>query len=602
MRKLAIAWLATILTFGANSAVDAANDKAAVAKKAAPVKVTWAEIQLKGSYPEGPQAPSLFGPLADSLSDMIGRLDRAAGDENIKGVVLKIDSPSLGRAQQSEVRQAIARVRAKGKRVIAYMDSADSSSYLVAVACNEVVMPEPGVLTVLGLRAEITFYKNLLDKLSVKPEMLRVGEYKSAAEPYSRTTMSEPFKREMNEILDDYYKQMIDTIAKARKLDRKKVIAAIDSGPHTAEAARKLGMIDRIAYADELTAVMKGKDNVSVRIAKGYAKKKVDNDFSGITGMMKMMNLLMGVQPSRRGSSRPKIAVIHASGTIMTGSSSSSLFGGQTMGSDTIVKAVNKAANDKTVKVIVLRVNSPGGSALASDLMWRALQKSGKPVVVSMGDVAASGGYYISMGADVIFAEPGTLTGSIGVVGGKVALRGMYKKVGINTTVLSRGKNSGAMSMTDGFTESERAAMQNMMNEIYKQFTTKAAKGRKMKYAKLEKLARGRVYTGSMALKIGLVDKLGTLHDALAHAKKLGGFKPGDKVERLVLPAPSSPFEALFGPQATARSEDAAVRSLYRSLERTAPQVAKQLQSLELVNLLSKEPALMLLPFRLNVR
>eukprot|EP00913_Durusdinium_trenchii_P028494 g26722.t1 len=579
MRKLAITLLAIVVTTGAISVESAADDKSQkAAKKAAPEKVTWAQIKISGSYPDGPQSPSLFGPLTESLSDGIGRLDKAAGDNRITGVLLKISGPSLGRAKQSEFRQAIGRLRAKGKRVVAYMDSADTSGYLVATACDEIVMPEPAVLTVLGVRAEISFYKNLFDKLEIKPQMLRVGEFKSAAEPYSRTSMSEPFRREMNEILDDYYRQLVGNIAKSRKLDAKKVRAAIDSGPHTAAAAKKLGLIDRIAYADEVSKILSGGKNVTVSMIGDYGKKKIDNDFSGITGLVKMMNMLMGAESQGRASQRPKIAVIHATGMITTGSSSSSMFGGQTMGSSTIVNAVNKAAKDKTVKVIVLRVDSPGGSALASDLMWRALQKAGKPVVVSMGDVAASGGYYISMGADIIFAEPGTLTGSIGVVGGKVALRGLYNKVGITTTVLSRGKNAGALSMTDGFTDSERAAMQGMMNAIYKQFTTKAAKGRKMKYAKLEKLARGRVYTGAMAVKIGLVDKLGTLHDALAHARKIGGFKPGEKVEKLILPEPGSPFESLFGPMASARSEDAAVRSLYRSLQKTAPGVAGQLR------------------------
>ncbi|MCH8828062.1 MAG: S49 family peptidase, partial [Planctomycetes bacterium] len=475
-----------------DAAVHAAQAKKS-ARARASTSETWASIAVKGGYPEGAQGTSLFGSTSESLSTVLERLRKAGADRKITGVILRINGPSVGWAKRNEIRQAIAQLRAKGKKVIAQLDSATSSDMMIAAACDEIIMPESAVVMLLGLRAEITFYKNLFDKLNIKAEMLRVGEFKSAAEPYSRSSMSEPFRREMNAILDDYFRQMVDIIAQGRKLDRKKVIAAIDSGPHTAQTAKKLGLIDRIAYADEITPLIRGqRKNVSIKIAKGYGKKKVDTDFSGITGMMKMMQLLMGGKSSKRKSSTAKIAVIYATGTIMTGKSTVSLLGGQVLGSDTFIKAVRTAAADKTVKAIVVRIDSPGGSALASDLMWRALQKAGKPVVASMGDVAASGGYYIAMGADAIYAEPGTLTGSIGVVGGKIAFRGLFEKVGITTTVLKRGKNSGVNSTIDGFTDSERKAMQNILNAIYKQFTTKAALGRKMKYEKLEKMARGR--------------------------------------------------------------------------------------------------------------
>ena len=235
--------------------------------------------------------------------------------------------------------------------------------------------------------------------------------------------------------------------------------------------------------------------------------------------------------------------------------------------------------------------------------MWRALQKVSKPVVVSMGDVAASGGYYISMGANRIFAEPGTLTGSIGVVGGKFALKGLYEKIGISTTVIRRGKNSGVMSTLNEFSDSERKAMTKMLHEVYDQFTRKAAKGRNMEYAKLEKLARGRVYTGAMAVKIGLVDELGTLEDAFNHAKFLAGIKPGEKVKRMILPRPSSPFEQLFGPvDADARISGSAANGMMQWLEALSPELAAHLKNIAIVNLLAREPRLTLMPFRITVK
>jgi len=235
--------------------------------------------------------------------------------------------------------------------------------------------------------------------------------------------------------------------------------------------------------------------------------------------------------------------------------------------------------------------------------MWRSLEKVDKPLVVSMGDVAASGGYYISMGADAIFAERGTLTGSIGVVGGKLALKGLFEKLGITTSIVSRGKNSGAMSPLDGFSKSERAAMTKLLYEIYDQFTRKAAAGRKMKYETLEKLARGRVYTGEMALKVGLVDKLGTLEDAVAHARKLAGFAPGDKVDRMVLPKAASPFEQLFGPiDPDVESKLATGSLIMQELKSLSPELAEKFRMVQLINLLAKESRLTLMPFAVRVR
>jgi protease-4 len=582
----------------------AAADKESKSKKVQPLK--FGEIELKGAYPEGAGVSGLFGANGETLSDLIGRFDKAATDEKLDGIVLKFNGGSLGWAKVNELRQAISRLRGKGKHAIAYLDSAETHDYLVACACNQIVMPESGELSMLGLRAEVTFYKNLLDWLHVKAEMLRVGEFKSAAEPYSRTEMSKEFRLEMEAILDDYVRQIVDSVGESRKMTGDRVQSLIDNGPYSSKQAYAIGLIDRVGYEDEVEGFIKASmkdEKRPVEVAKSYGKKKSDNDFSGFAGMMKMMNLLMGGESQKRVGSKPKVAVVHAVGMIMSGKSSASFFGGETLGSETFIKAVKQAAEEKSVKAIVIRVDSPGGSALASDLMWRALQKAGKPIVVSMGDVAASGGYYISMGANHIFAEPGTLTGSIGVVGGKVAIGGLLEKVGITTSVISRGKNSGIMSMMSGFTPNERQAMQRMLDEIYGQFTRKAAEGRKMEYGKLEKLARGRVYTGAMAIKLNLVDELGTLDDAVAYAAKLGGLPAGEKTERWVLPAPVNPLEAIFGSMdSDAESSTSLNRGLAQTLRQISPELAETLQGAWLVNLLAREPRLTLMPFQLRVR
>ncbi len=576
-----------------------ADAAAAVAKK----KLTVAHIEIGGGYPEGAGAPGLFSEVVETLATALQRMDKASRDDELEGVILHINGPSIGWAKLNELRTGIQKMRQKGRKVYAWMESASTKDYLLATACDEIILPESGMLMMPGLRAEISFYKNLFDMLSIQPQMLRVGEFKSAAEPYSRSEMSPAFREEMEAILDDYYRQIVEMIAQSRKLTPDQVKAVIDVGLHSATDAKKLGLIDRVGYEDSITEQIKGdRKDAEVKFAKGYGKKKLDTDFSGITGMAKMMNLMMGVEPTTRKSTAAKIAIINAVGPIVSGNSSADFMGDESMGSTTIIKAIRQARDDSTVKAIVLRVDSPGGSALASDLMWHELEtlEGKKPFVVSMGDVAASGGYYIAMGADRIFAEPGTLTGSIGVVGGKLAFEKFYEKIGITTSVVHRGKNSGVLSMTTPFSDGELETMQKMLNDIYAQFTTKAAAGRKMDVEKLEKMARGRVYTGAQALKLGLVDELGTLADAIAFAKKSAGLDPDQKLERLDLPKPISPFEQLFGPVDPSAASLKAGTSAW--MKRLPPEVVDTLKGLDVYELLARERVLTVMPYRMLIK
>ncbi|TWU11624.1 Protease 4 [Symmachiella macrocystis] len=563
--------------------------------------ITWAHLDITGSYPEGAQAPPLFSKKSDSLATIIERLDKAADDRKVTGVILNISGPTIGRAKLNELRQAIGNIRAKGKPVYAWVDQGSSGEYQIATACDQIYMPESATLMLTGLRAEISFYKNLFDKAGIQPEMLRVGAFKSAAEPYTRTEMSPEFRQEMNEIIGNFYEQMISMIAEARKLDPKAVEAAIDTAPLSAAEAHQLGLIDHVAYEDQLIdAVEQLNPEADVKLSKRYGKKKMNLDFS-LFGFQQTMNQLMGID-TKRSSKRPKIAVIYATGAITSGRSGSSMFGGQSLGSETLIKAIREVREDETVKAVVLRVDSPGGSALASDLMWRELELLEVPFYVSMGDTAASGGYYIAMGADRIFAEPGTLTGSIGVVGGKLAIGGLFNKVGVTTSVISRGKNAGVFSTTDGFTESERAAMVKLLNTVYEQFTGKAAKGRGMDLARLKELAGGRVYTGTQALKVGLVDELGTLADTITAVKVKAGFDADKNLELKVLPKAPNPLEAFLGPMdADARSSAAQTALLRRTLDGIAPELTRQLQGLELLRMFGNQRVLVLMPFNLHL-
>jgi len=565
-----------------------------------PEKRNVAMLSIRGSFPETAPQLGLFGALEVNLTDMMRRLRRVSEDEEISAVVLRLQNPQIGRAKLAEMRAAISRVRKAGKKVYAELDTATPADYLIACACDEIIMPESGTVFIPGVRAEVTFYKGLLDKLGIKADMMQVGDCKGAAEPFTRSSMSPEYRKQFEGLIDDMYQMMVETIAADRKLDEHTVKELIDIGLFSPADAKKAGLIDTVAYESGFQERLK-KDLSADQlvIKKNYGRKKVDTDFSGMLGMMKMLELMMGGSQSKRSSKAKKIAVVYAVGTIMMGESGSSLFGGQVIGSDTLVQALKKAGEDKTVVAIILRVDSPGGSALASDLIWHEIEQicGKKPVLASMGDVAASGGYYICMGCDKIYAETGTLTGSIGVVGGKLAIGGLYEKAGLSTDVISRGKNSGIFSTESPFSESEREIWKKMMEEIYRQFTTKAAKGRNMGVEKLKPLAGGRVWTGRQAKANGLVDEVGTFHDAVAAAKKMAGLKEDEKAEMLILPKPRSFFDQLFNaPTAESRVR---IRGTVNAL---APGAARHLGEIDTLRRLFTEPAVLIMPCRVEIR
>jgi protease-4 len=312
--------------------------------------------------------------------------------------------------------------------------------------------------------------------------------------------------------------------------------------------------------------------------------------------MMKLMNLLMKSSSDTSHGNDDQIALVYAVGAIMTGEGKAGLLGGKIVGADTVIKALQKAENEERVKAIVLRVDSPGGSALASDLIWHQVRQCKKPVISSMGDVAASGGYYICMGADRIFAQAGTLTGSIGVIGGKIAVGNSFQKLGITTDVVSRGKNSGVFSILTPFTPAEKDVLWKMMREIYRQFTSKAAESRKMELKDLQALAEGKIYTGKQAEQIGLVDDVGTLHDAITAAKKAAGLAEDQKVDLLILPETKSLFEELFSGQIID------TRIQINGLENLAQQWTAPLAEVEILQQLFRQPVQTMLPYRIKIR
>ncbi|MEO5857309.1 MAG: signal peptide peptidase SppA, partial [Pyrinomonadaceae bacterium] len=488
-----------------------------------------------------------------SFSSLLTQLRKAKVDKRVSGLMLDINFPGIGWGKAYELREAIADFKQSGKPVYAYMELGMNKEYYIATAADKVFLPPPGDLYVNGFAAEAMFYKGSLDKLGIEAEVIQIGpKYKNAPDQYTKKEMGEGQREVINAVLDEYWGKFTGAIADSRKKNVTDVAAIIDNAPYSATQAKEQGLIDGTLYEEqvyeEFRKALGYKDGDKVRTIRNSQYRDVPSDSLGL-------------------NNGERVAVIFASGAITTGHSSDSALGGQMVGSDTIIQAVNDAANDTSIRAIVLRVDSPGGSALASDLMWYAIEnaKAKKPVVVSMADVAASGGYYISTNASKIVAEPTTITGSIGVFMGKPVVKGFYDWLGVTNEYTMRGKNAGIFRETEKWTPEERAKMEEQTNGIYfNNFIPKVAKGRNMDAEKANTLGQGRVWTGSQAKENGLIDEFGGLEKAIEIAKQLANLPADKDVRRIVLPAPRPLFQQWFGDrddaEISANAKDAAAK------------------------------------------
>ena len=498
-------------------------------------------LNVEGSLPDYTNADEmsarLFGGETNSLANLLLQLRKAKADKRVSAVLLDIGMLGGGWAKADEIREAVADFRKSGKPIYAYMEFGGDREYYVATAAERIYVPPIGDLFVNGLAAESMHFKGSFDKLGIYWDSYQIAEYKTGPEPFTREDMSEGEREQLNSLLDEIFNRYVTQVAEARRKSVEDVKALVDNAPHNAPAALEAGLIDGALYREEVEKELKKR--------LGY---KEDEKLRKVSTAE-----YRRVTPHSLGLNQGEaIAVIFASGPIEPGHSNDGTFGGdQTVGSDTVVKAVNDARDNKDVKAIVLRVDSPGGVTYPSDLIWKAVEeaKKKKPVVISMGDLAASGGYYISMGANRIVAEPLTLTGSIGVYAYKPVVKGFYDWVGVSSEYLMRGKNAGMYRETEKFTKEEREKFEGSMRNFYwNQFLPKVAEGRKFQNVEaVHEVARGRVWTGAQAKEKGLVDEFGGLDRAVEVAKELAKI-PADKgVRRVVYPAPRTFFQQLFG-------------------------------------------------------
>jgi len=517
-------------------------------KKKTDGKGVIAVFSLDGSVLETPAKEDFLfvSQRGESLKDLVARMKEARDDKDVKACVLMLENASLNLAQTEEIRQVMDQIKSAGKPIHTHADSLSTGSYALLSGASRISVVPTGDVWIMGIFAESPYLRGLLDMIEVKPDFLTCGDYKSAAEIFMRRGPSPEAERMLAWLLDSIYETCVTLVAEGRGVSTEKAREWIDGGPYTAKRAKKLGIIDSVQFRQDFLADLKAKYGDGVQFDKKYAKKKRrELDLSSPLAVLKLWaELFQG--PKKKAAEKNAVAVVYVEGPILTGKADVNPFVMEKAAYSTpIRKALDKVAGDDSVKAVVLRIDSPGGSAVASEIILDATKrvKAKKPFVVSMGGVAASGGYYVACAADTIFADASTITASIGVVGGKLATTGMWNKIGITWHSSKRGANADMLSSEDVFTDEQRKRLQAVLDEIYSTFKghVVAARGDRLK-KDIDQIAGGRVYTGRQALELGLVDRIGSLEDAIAYCAKQAKIKD---YEVRVVPRPKTFMELL---------------------------------------------------------
>lgn len=481
-------------------------------------------MSIEGSFAENP-TPSLqlafAGEAPPSFPAILRALDRAADAPGLKTLFVRIGATDLGWARARELREALVRARAKGKKVTAFLEDSGNLEYYLASAADQVVALPEAILQIHGLSAEVMFLKGAFDKAGVEAQFVAMGKYKNAPNQYTEKKFTAAHREQMESLIGGLYREYISAVAASRKQTEAEVEALISAGPYDGASALDAGLVDSLDYPSEALE------------AAGDTYRYL-RDFRDSGGVF---------------DTRPKVALIFVDGEILPGRSEDGGFGSDAVaGSETISKALRSASDDDSVKAVVLRVNSPGGSGSASDVIAREVENTvaRKPVIVSMGDYAASGGYYVSAPATAIVADPTTITGSIGVFFGKFVLRGLFEKLGITNDYVDFGEGGSFASASRRWTAEDEARVEGLASRFYDRFLSLVAENRDMDVDAVHQIAQGRVWTGVQAKENGLVDELGGFNRALALAKEKAKIAAGDDVAVVIFPAPKSAFDRFF--------------------------------------------------------
>ncbi len=485
-------------------------------------------LDIDASAAEEPPSAlhALLRPRPPDLLTLTSLLRWAAEDDRLRAVVVSLSQLDMGWAQLQSLRRSLLTLRQAGKQVWVHLAEAGMREYYLASAADTLVLAPAGHLSVLGLATEVVFFKGALDMLGIEAQVSQAGRYKAAGEPFTRRSMSAAHREMMDGLLDDVYDQIVEAIARGRNKDKAAVRELIDQGLFLAAEAQTSGLVDHVAYADELPELLEPLVGEVKPIEAGaYQRRR--------TGVIR--------RQLWRGEVHT-IGLITVNGPIKYGHTTERAGGGRTLGSTDFIRVLQSLADQSKIAGLVLRIVSPGGSGLASDLMWHELRRVREhmPVVVSMGDVAASGGYYLALAGTRVFAEEASITGSIGVIAGKPVLHNLYTQLGIGKDILTRGQRAALFSDYLAFSPAEQERLDLEVQAFYRDFVHKVADCRGLSLAAVEPLAQGRVWTGRQAWAHGLVDSLGGLEEALAALKHHIGVAPDRPVRLVRFPRPAS--------------------------------------------------------------
>jgi protease-4 len=557
-----------------------------------------AYFDLSGPIVEKPADFSILGSdlSAITLRSLIDRLHHARDDKRVHAVLLTLGSPGTNLAQSQEIRDALIDIRKAGKRTFVYADGYDTDTYTIASGATDVCILPGGEIMIPGVGIETMYLKGLFDKLGVKADYVQIGAYKGADEEFTRTGASPEFTGELNKLMDSLYKQVIGGISQNRGLPVDQVKAAVDQSILSARSARDRGFVDELVDMDGLRDLLGEQLGGKVDLVADYdAPAKEDVDLSSPFALLAMLSKKPAI------SSKPTIALVYADGVIVDGGGDASVFGGATIGSDTIRKAMREINRDAAIKAVVIRINSPGGSALASEAMWQSVRRvaKNKPVIISVGNMAASGGYYLACAGDHIFADPSAIVGSIGVVGGKFVTKDLYEKLGITTQSFVRGQNADMFGSENPFTDTQRKMVRDWMTETYDQFTQRVMTTRGGKIKQIADVAQGRVFIAEQAKDLGMVDEIGGVETAIAYAADQAKLSAA-AYEVRVVPAPRTLMDLISG---SASSEELPIKPRSELTElsvlKAMPAEVRSMVSeqLEIQQLLQKHPVVLTAPF-----
>ncbi len=556
-RRLATLLITTLLLPAGLLAAEEGDSERPKRKRRAEVAV----FTIKGALSETPTAEALpFGPQGgESLLKLVQRFDQATEDDDVRAAVVLLQSPAVGTAQLDELRQAMERFKAADKPIYAHTESLTTGSYALLAGATRLSVVPTGDLFINGLYGEQMYLRGLFDLVGVTPDFLTCGSHKTAAEQYMRKSPSDASKEMSKWLYDGIYDSIIRLIAEGRDVDEQQVHDWINKGLYSAESAKEQGIIDAVETRADFEAHIKEQHGEDLKFKKSYGKKKssmpdLNNPFAAL---QLWGQILSG--PQTRRSTKDAVAIVYVDGPIMVGEPQASFFGAAGGAYSTPLReALDEVARDDSIKAMVLRVNSPGGSAVASDIILNATKRvrERKPIVVSMGDVAGSGGYYVACGADIIYADEATITGSIGVVAGKLVTTDMWKKIGINFSPIERGENANILSSYATFTDEEEEQFQTWMNEIYGVFKKHVTDIRGDRLTKpIDDIAGGRVYTGKQGLELGLVDRIGGLDAAIEYIADEAKLE-ADEYEIRIVPRPKSFLETLLADMGPSKKDD----------------------------------------------